>query len=82
MRLLDRRDEREALDRVLEAARDGLSGVLAVWSDWADDVRGQEIDSGHFLVEEAPEPTFVSLRDFFVEGVSDAAQAPEITARR
>ena len=33
MRLLDRRDEREALDRVLEAARDGLSGVLVMRGD-------------------------------------------------
>ena len=30
MRLLDRRDEREALDGVLEAAHNGLSGVLVV----------------------------------------------------
>ncbi len=33
MRLLDRRDEREALDGVLEAARSGLSGVLVVRGD-------------------------------------------------
>ena len=33
MRLLDRRDEREALDRVLEAARNGLSGVLVLRGD-------------------------------------------------
>ena len=33
MRLLDRIDEREALDRVLTSARDGLSGVLVVRGD-------------------------------------------------
>ena len=39
--------------------------VLAVWRDWADDVRGQEIDSGHYLAEEAPDETYTALREFF-----------------
>jgi haloacetate dehalogenase len=39
--------------------------VLAVWRDWADDVRGGPIDSGHFLAEEAPEATYNELRAFF-----------------
>jgi haloacetate dehalogenase len=39
--------------------------VLAVWRDWADDVRGQEIDSGHYLAEEAPDATYTALREFF-----------------
>jgi haloacetate dehalogenase len=39
--------------------------VLAVWRDWADDVRGGEIDSGHFMAEEAPLETYDALREFF-----------------
>lgn len=39
--------------------------VLAIWRDHAENVRGQAIDSGHFLAEEAPEETYRALRDFF-----------------
>jgi haloacetate dehalogenase len=39
--------------------------VLGVWRDWADDVRGCEIDAGHFMAEEAPHETYDALRDFF-----------------
>jgi haloacetate dehalogenase len=39
--------------------------VLAVWRDWANDVRGGSIDSGHFLAEEAPEATYNELQAFF-----------------
>jgi haloacetate dehalogenase len=28
---------------------------LAIWRDWADDVRGSAIDCGHHVAEEAPE---------------------------
>lgn len=38
--------------------------VLAIWRDWAEDVRGEAIESGHFLVEEAPDETLRALRDF------------------
>ena len=31
---------------------------------WADDVRGQAIDSGHYMAEEAPAPTIAQLRTF------------------
>jgi haloacetate dehalogenase len=41
--------------------------ILAVWRDWADDVRGHAIDSGHYLAEEAPEATYTSLHAFFSE---------------
>jgi haloacetate dehalogenase len=40
-------------------------GALEVWRQWCDDVRGQEIDCGHFLPEEAPDPTYDAVRDFF-----------------
>jgi haloacetate dehalogenase len=38
---------------------------LATWREWATDVRGLAIDSGHFLCEEAPEPTAAALLEFF-----------------
>lgn len=38
---------------------------LAVWRDWADDVRGQALAYGHFLPEEAPEATYAALRAFY-----------------
>jgi haloacetate dehalogenase len=41
--------------------------VLAVWRDWADDVRGRAFDCGHYLPEEAPEETVAALLAFFAE---------------
>jgi haloacetate dehalogenase len=41
--------------------------VLAIWRDWADDVRGQAINSGHYLAEEAPDETYAELYRFFSE---------------
>jgi haloacetate dehalogenase len=40
---------------------------LAIWREWADDVRGRGIDSGHFLAEEVPDETYAQLRAFFSE---------------
>ena len=39
--------------------------VLAIWRDWADDVRGRAIESGHFIPEEASQDTYTELRAFF-----------------
>lgn len=39
--------------------------VMAIWRDWASDVRGQEIDAGHFIPEERPVETLAALRGFF-----------------
>jgi haloacetate dehalogenase len=39
--------------------------VLEVWRDWADNVDGQAIDSGHYLAEEMPEETYKALHAFF-----------------
>ena len=39
--------------------------VPAIWRDWAEDVRGQAINSGHHMSEEAPEETYTELRAFF-----------------
>jgi haloacetate dehalogenase len=38
--------------------------VLAVWRDWADDVRGAAIDSGHHMAEERPAELAALLRSF------------------
>ena len=48
---------------------DGLAPAagtpLDVWRRWADDVRGEPIDSGHFLAEENPDATAAALGGFF-----------------
>jgi haloacetate dehalogenase len=41
------------------------SGALALWRTWADDVRGQALDGGHFFPEELPEETANALTSFF-----------------
>jgi haloacetate dehalogenase len=40
-------------------------GPLATWREWANDVRGFAIDSGHYLPEENPEATAAALLEFF-----------------
>ncbi|MDG9675514.1 hydrolase [Micromonospora sp. DH14] len=37
---------------------------LAIWREWADDVRGEPVPVGHFIPEEAPEQTARRLLDF------------------
>jgi haloacetate dehalogenase len=39
--------------------------TLAVWREWADDVRGGALDCGHYLAEEKPEETAEALISFF-----------------
>jgi haloacetate dehalogenase len=61
---------------VLWSLRDDLEELsgdpLDIWADWAVDVRGHVIDSGHHMAEEAPEALAVALGDFF----SSAAPPP------
>jgi haloacetate dehalogenase len=38
---------------------------LGIWADWAVDVRGHGIDSGHHMAEEAPDALAASLGEFF-----------------
>ena len=38
---------------------------LDIWREWAEDVRGFPIDSGHFLCEENPQATAKELLEFF-----------------
>jgi haloacetate dehalogenase len=39
---------------------------LAIWREWADDVRADSIDSGHHMAEEAPVELAEKLRRFLV----------------
>ncbi|GGK79115.1 hydrolase [Planomonospora parontospora subsp. parontospora] len=56
---------------VLWSTRDDMEDlygdVLAVWRDWADDLRGGAVESGHHMAEEAPEQLAAELRAFFGE---------------
>ncbi|WP_332770608.1 alpha/beta fold hydrolase [Phenylobacterium sp.] len=55
--------------QVLWGARGALAAwydVLAVWREWAHDVQGHAIDSGHFIPEERPDETLAALRGFFL----------------
>ena len=38
--------------------------LLDVWRDWAADLRGEAIDSGHYLAEEAPDAVLRALDAF------------------
>ncbi len=53
---------------VLWSLRDDLEelygDVLAVWRDWAQDLRGHGMECGHHMAEEAPEELAAELRDF------------------
>jgi haloacetate dehalogenase len=53
--------------QVLWAGRGALAAwydTVAIWRDWADDVTGHELDSGHFMAEERPAETLELLRGF------------------
>lgn len=41
---------------------------LDIWKQWATNVEGQPVDSGHFLTEENPDVTAQALRAFFAGG--------------
>ncbi|MFJ2264157.1 alpha/beta fold hydrolase [Streptomyces sp. NPDC087844] len=53
----------------LWSLRDDLEDLygdpLKIWADWAPDVRGHGIDSGHHVAEQAPDELAESLTDFF-----------------
>jgi haloacetate dehalogenase len=44
------------------------SEPLKIWREWAVNVTGKPIDSGHFLTEENPHATATALLDFFTAG--------------
>ena len=41
---------------------------LDTWKQWATNVEGAPVDSGHFLTEENPDATAKALREFFAAG--------------
>jgi len=53
---------------VLWSARDDMADLysdpLSVWRDWARDLRGASIDSGHHMAEDAPVELARALHDF------------------
>jgi haloacetate dehalogenase len=53
---------------MLWATRDDMVELygdpVAIWRDWADDVRGRPIESGHHMAEDAPEGLAAALREF------------------
>ncbi|MDQ2787277.1 MAG: alpha/beta hydrolase [Chloroflexota bacterium] len=64
----DRGTQRIACPVLALWSRDVLGAwydVLAIWRDWADDVRGWPLDCGHYLAEEAPDETYAALHTFF-----------------
>lgn len=42
----------------------GVKNILGTWRNWCTDVRGEAIDSGHFLTEENPSATLAALLPF------------------
>jgi haloacetate dehalogenase len=54
---------------VLWSLRDDLEDLygdpLAIWRDWAPNVRGHGIDSGHHMAEDAPAQLADALSAFF-----------------
>ncbi|WP_308208942.1 alpha/beta fold hydrolase [Actinokineospora globicatena] len=54
---------------VLWSTRDDLEDLYgdprAIWRDWADDVHGHGVDSGHRMAEEAPTELATALTAFF-----------------
>jgi haloacetate dehalogenase len=42
--------------------------VLAIWREWAPDVRGRSVGASHFLVEDRPEEVAAELSDFLLAG--------------
>lgn len=42
--------------------------IVAIWKNWAPQVRGHAINSGHHMAEEAPEELVAALRQFLQQG--------------
>lgn len=49
----------------LDGWYEDAGGPLALWRDWAEDLRGHAVDGGHFFPEAAPEETAAALTRFF-----------------
>lgn len=40
---------------------------VAIWRDWAKDVRGVPVESGHHMAEEAPDAVATAIRGFLLD---------------
>jgi haloacetate dehalogenase len=62
------------------ASRDDMEELygdpVAVWREWADDVRGVRIDSGHHMAEEAPDELADALGELIAARPRPARPAP------
>lgn len=52
---------------VLWGARRSRARLDEVWKLWAEDVRGEPVECGHFIPEEASQETLQHLQSFFAE---------------
>jgi haloacetate dehalogenase len=53
---------------VLTCLKDDLKDyfdIEGIWREWADDVRFESLDAGHYAAEELPEETYRALLTFF-----------------
>lgn len=50
---------------VLRGSRYVGTSLLETWRRWADDVREEVFDCGHFIAEEEPEACSTALQRFF-----------------
>jgi haloacetate dehalogenase len=54
---------------LLWSSRDDLEDLygdpLTIWHEWADNISGHSIDSGHHMAEENPGQLVTALRQFF-----------------
>ena len=53
------------------ARLEGWYDTLAVWREWAADVRGRALPGGHYLPEECPDETLAELLAFFGDAPAD-----------
>jgi haloacetate dehalogenase len=55
---------------VLWGAKGALAAwydTLAIWREWADDVRGRAVDCGHFIPEEKPDELLAGMQSLIAE---------------
>ncbi|MGH3312769.1 MAG: hypothetical protein ACRDP3_19675 [Streptomyces sp.] len=61
--------------QVLWATRDDMAelygDVLAVWRNWAEDLRGGSVESGHHFAEDAPGALVAELLGFWSDADAD-----------
>jgi haloacetate dehalogenase len=71
--LADDRADREAGKRLccpvlaIWGTQSQSADLVEMWRRWADEVQGLPLDSGHFVMEEAPEEVARALAQFFQE---------------